>query len=144
MKELLITLLLVTTTLCNAGNCLVNGNKKIGDCDNVHVGPSQPLSIKTSGTFSGNFSRVTVWPTVEASISGNTGDILVKPKAVLFFSGNSGNVRVEGAAELTGNSGWVYVAKGGSVTIVGIINGVSGPGNITKIQGSIVAGVYTK
>jgi hypothetical protein len=53
-------------------------------------------------------------------------------------------VRVEGTAELTGNSGWVHVTKGGLVTIGGIVEEVRGPGSITKIQGSIIGGLYTK
>lgn len=127
-----------------AGNCLVQGGKKIGDCANVHVGPALPLNVKESGSFSGNYARVTVQPGVNASISGNTDDVVVRPGATLYLSGNSDSVRVEGVAELSGNSGWVYVAKGGMVTIRGIADGVSGPGKVVKVPGAIIGGVYIK
>lgn len=126
-----------------AGNCLVQGGKKIGDCANVHVGPALPLNVKESGSFSGNYARVTVHPGVNASISGNTDDVVVRPGATLHLTGNSDSVRVEGVAELSGNSGWVHVAKGGMVTIRGIADGVSGPGKVVKVQGSIIGGIYT-
>lgn len=131
-------------SVSHAGNCLITGGKKIGDCGNVHVGEAHPLNVLKSGSFSGNYTRVTVQPGVNADISGNTDDVLVRAGATLYLSGNSDRVRVEGTAELSGNSGWVYVAKGGTVTIRGIADGVSGPGKITKVQGSIVGGVYTK
>ncbi len=128
----------------HAGNCLITGGKKIGDCENVYVGRAQPIDIKTSGTFSGNYTRVTVQPTVNADVSGNAEEVLVRKGATLFFSGNSDRVRVEGTADLSGNSGWVYVAKGGTVTIRGIVDNVTGPGKIIKIPGSIIDSVYTK
>jgi hypothetical protein len=127
-----------------AGNCLITGGKKIGDCENVHVGNAQPLNVRTSGSFSGNYTRVTVHSGVNADISGNTDNVLVRAGATLYLSGNSDSVRVEGTADLSGNSGWVYVPKGGRVTIRGIADGVSGSGIITKAPGSIIGGVYTK
>ncbi|WP_139019435.1 hypothetical protein [Acidovorax sp. NO-1] len=126
-----------------AGNCVVLDGKKIGDCANVHVGPPPPLDVKKGGSFSGNFGRVTIRPGVNASISGNTDDVIVRAGATLYLTGNSGSVRVEGVAELSGNSGWVHVAKGGMVTIRGIADGVSGPGKVVKVQGSIIGGIYT-
>lgn len=146
----LINITVILSGLCfglsesHAGNCLITGGKKIGDCANVHVGGGHPLNVMTSGSFSGNYTRVTVQPGASAHISGNTDDVLVRAGATLYFSGNSDRVRVEGTADLSGNSGWVYVAKGGTVTIRGIADGVSGTGKITKVQGSIVGGVYTK
>ena len=128
----------------HAGNCLITGGRKIGDCENVHVGRGQPLNVMTSGSFSGNYTRVTVQTGVNADISGNTDDVLVRAGATLYFSGNSDRVRVEGTADLSGNSGWVYVAKGGTVTIRGIADGVSGHGKITKVPGAIIGGIYIK
>lgn len=125
-----------------AGNCLIQGGKKIGDCENVHVGPALPLNVKESGSFSGNFARVTVHPGVKASISGNTDDVVVRPGANPVPDGKQWQRRVKGAAELSGNSGWVYVAKGGMVTIRGIADGVSGPGKVVKLPGAIIGGVY--
>lgn len=127
-----------------AGNCLVQGGKKVGDCSNVHVGPVLPLNVRESGSFSGNYARVTVQPGVNASISGNTDDVLVRPGATLYLSGNSDSVRVEGIAELSGNSGWVYVAKDGRVTIRGIADRVTGPGKVVKVPGAIIGGVYIR
>ena len=70
--------------------------------------------------------------------------MLVRPGATLHFTGNTESVRVEGVAELSGNSGWVHVTKGGVVTIRGIADGVSGPGKVVKVPGAIIGGVYTK
>lgn len=128
----------------HAGNCLITGGKKIGDCENVYVGQAKPLNVTTNGSHSGNYTRVTVQSGVHADISGNTGDVFVRAGATLYLSGNSDRVRAEGTADLSGNSGWVYVAKGGKVTISGIADGVSGPGEIVKIPGSIIGGIYTK
>lgn len=125
-----------------AGNCLITGGKKIGDCENVQVVRAEPLNIRTNGSFFGNYTRVIVYSGVNASISGNTEEVVVRTGATLNLSGNSGRVRVEGVADLSGNSGWVYVAKGGTVTIRGIAEGVNGPGKIVKVPGSIIAGVY--
>ncbi len=126
------------------GNCLVQNGKKIGDCDNVHVGSRSPLKVKKSGSYSGNYSAVTVEPGVSAFISGNTDDVVVRPGATLHLTGNSDSVRVEGVAELSGNTGPVYVAKGGAVTIRGISGSVSGPGRVVKVPGAIIGGVYVK
>lgn len=135
---------LVLASHVHAGNCLVQDGKKIGDCANVQVGPALPLDVRKSGSFSGNYARVTVHSGVNASLSGNTDDVIVRPGATLYLTGNSDTVRVEGVAELSGNSGWVHVAKGGVVTIRGIAKGVSGPGKAVKAPGSIVGGVYIK
>lgn len=131
-------------SISRAANCLITGGKKIGDCENVNIGSAQPLNVKTSGSFSGNYTRVTVQSGVTAEISGNTDEVLVRAGATLYLSGNSGRVRVEGVADLSGNAGWVYAAKNGTVTIRGITDGVSGPGKIIKVPGSIVGGVYIK
>ncbi len=130
--------------MSHAGNCLITGGKKIGDCENVNVGPGQPLNVKTNGTFSGNYTRVTVQSGVTAYISGNADEVLVRAGGTLYLSGNSGRVRVEGIAELSGNSGWVYSAKGSIVTIQGIVDGVSGPGKVVKVPGAIIGGIYIK
>lgn len=128
----------------HAGNCVVTGAKRIGDCENVYLGPAQPLTITADGTYSGNYTLVVVKPGVNASISGNMNEVIVRSGANLNLSGNSDKVRVEGTAILSGNSGWVYVSKGGVVTIFGIADGVSGPGKIIKGSGSIVGGTYIK
>lgn len=133
---------LVSYTEAFAGNCLVQGNKKIGDCENVHVGPGRPLDVKENGSFSGNYARTIIRPGVTAYITGNTDSILVMPRATLYLSGNSDDIRVEGTAHLSGNMDQVYVAKGGSAIINGIAAGVSGPGHVVKAKGSIIGGVY--
>lgn len=145
MREIIIALLLTAASFTSkSGNCLITGGKKIGDCENVNVGSGKPLNVKTSGVFSGNYTQVTVQTGVTADISGNTDDILVRAGATLYLTGNSGRVRVEGVAELSGNSGWVHSAKGGKVTIRGIADGVSGPGEIIKVPGAIIGRVYFK
>lgn len=131
-------------TLSFGGNCLVQNGKKIGDCENVSVGSASPLKVTKSGSYSGNYADVSVEPGVSAFISGNTDDVVVRPGATLHLTGNSDSVRVEGVAELSGNTGPVYVAKGGSVTIRGIVGNVSGPGRVVKVPGAIVGGVYIK
>lgn len=59
-RLLLSALLLALAGHAFAGNCLVQGGRKIGDCENVHVGPARPLVVKQSGDYSGNFAQVTV------------------------------------------------------------------------------------
>lgn len=125
-----------------AGNCLIQGDKKIGDCENVHVGPARPLVIKSSGHYSGNYGMVTVQGGVVAHLSGNVDDVFVKKSATLFMSGNSGDVRVSGRAEVDGNAGMVYVEQGGEVIIRGIVDGVSGAGKVVRVKGAIVGGAY--
>lgn len=133
-----------SVTMASAGNCLVQNGQKIGDCDNVNVGTGGPLNVTRSGSYSGNFDRVSVQPGVRATISGNTGDILVRSGATLNLNGNSGAVRVEGVADLTGNTGPVFVAGGGAVTVRGIADSVSGPGRVVLVPGAIVGGVQVK
>lgn len=144
MKAAVLIAVALLTPGVMAGNCLVQGDRKIGDCANVHVGPALPLTVKESGSFSGNYARVTIQPGVTASISGNTDDVIVRAGATLYLTGNSDSVRVEGVAELSGNAGWVYVAKGGRAIIRGIADGVSGPGKVVKEPGAIIGGVYIK
>lgn len=131
-------------TAASAGNCLVQNGQKIGDCDNVNVGTGGPLNVTSSGSYTGNFDRVSVQPGVRATISGNMGDVLVRSGSTLNLTGNSGAVRVEGVAELTGNSGPVFVAAGGAVTVRGIADSVSGPGRVVLVPGAIVGGVQVK
>lgn len=125
-----------------AGNCLVQGDKKIGDCADVHVGPAKPLTISKDSYHSGNFGPVVVKRNVNASLSGNVADILVEPGASLRFSGNAAGLAVFGSVEIDGNAGWVTVHKGGQATIRGIVQGVSGAGKIIKARGAIVNGEY--
>lgn len=132
------------STSVSAGNCLVQNGQKIGDCNNVSVGTRGPLNVTRSGSYTGNFDRVSVQPGVRATISGNTGDVLVRSGATLNLTGNSGAVRVEGVAELTGNTGPVFVAGGGTVTVRGIADSVSGPGRVVLVPGAIVGGVQVK
>jgi hypothetical protein len=142
----LLCTLFIAVPNVQAGNCLVQGSKKIGDCEGVtvNVGPGKPLNVKSSGYFSGNYGSVVVYPGADASISGNTDEIIVKRGAMLSLNGNSGNIRVEGEARLMGNADWVFVAKGGTVTISGIVSGVSGPGKVIRLPGAIVNGVYIR
>lgn len=135
---------ITTSTLSIASNCLVTGGKKIGDCENVHVGAAKPLNVTISGTYSGNYTRVVIQSGVNAYISGNTEDVIVRSGASLNLSGNSDRIHVEGVADLSGNTGWIHVEKGGQVTIRGIADGVSGPGKIRKISGAIIGGSYIK
>ena len=145
MRKIIFALLMAAVLpFSNAGNCLITEGKKIGDCENVNVGSGKPLNIKTSGAFTGNYTHVIVQSGVTADISGNTDEVLVRAGATLYLTGNSGRVRVEGIAELSGNSGWVHSAKGGKVTIRGIADGVSGPGEIIKVPGAIIGSVYIK
>jgi hypothetical protein len=127
-----------------AANCLVQGSRKTGDCQNVHVGPALPFVVKQSGHYSGNYADVTVLSGADASVSGNTDDVTVRRGARLRLSGNSGKVLVEGAAELTGISGWVSVTKGGRVVISGIAEGVSGSGSVVSKPGAIIGCVYVR
>lgn len=143
-KLFALALTVLTAGTALAGNCLVQGDQKIGDCANVRVGPARPLVIKKGGSFSGNYSSVTVLPGASASVTGNMDDVTVKRGASLNLSGNSSSVVVEGRAELTGNAGWVSVAEGGTAVISGIADGVSGPGKVVRVPGSIIGGVYTK
>lgn len=149
-KLALMRRLLVAVALCSAatqalsGNCLVQGGKKIGECDNVNVrvGPAEPLDVKKSGSFPGSYGRVVVHPGATAWISGSTDDVLVLPRATAHISGSSDNVRVEGVAFISGAVDRVYVENGGSATISGIADGVSGPGRVVKAPGAIIEGVY--
>lgn len=136
----------ITVSNVQAGNCLVQGSKMIGDCEGVtvNIGPGKPLNVKSSGYFSGNYGRVIIYPGADASISGNTDEIIVRRGARLSLSGNSDDIRVEGEAHLMGNVDWVFVAKGGTVTISGIVDGVSGPGKVIRVPGAIINGVYIK
>jgi hypothetical protein len=150
-----------TAITANAGNCLIQGSKKIGDCSNVHVGGGKPLVVRESGSFSGNYSHVRIKKGVVASISGNADDVvvesnatldlsgncdsvLVESGATLYLSGNSGDVSVRGIAEINGNADWITAHKGSRVTINGIVGGVKGSGTIVKNKGAIVSGVLVK
>ena len=130
--------------LATAGNCLIQGDIKIGDCVNVNVGPSKPLTVSRSGSFSGNYGAVLVKSGALASISGNTDDILVEQNARLSFSGNSKNIRVFGEAEIEGNAHHVIAELGSKVVIKGIITSVMGEGRVIKVKGSIVGREYIR
>lgn len=133
---------MLTQPLAFAGNCLVQGNRKIGDCENVHIGPAKPLTIQKSASFNGNYGEVTVKRNVVAHVSGNTGRITVESGAELYFSGNADDVVVFGVADIDGNTGWVTVKKGGRVVIRGIVSGASGQGSIVRAKGAIIGGKY--
>ena len=126
------------------GNCLVQGEKKIGDCSNVDVGPALPKQVTRSEHLSGNYGDVTVKPPAVATVDGNTQNVVVQRGATLIHSGNAGDIDVAGNAYINGNAGWVTVRAGGKVTIRGIVEGVSGEGDIQKLKGAIIGDVYIK
>jgi hypothetical protein len=132
----------VLAATASAGNCLVQGGKKIGDCRNVQVGPAKPLIVSKSGSFNGNYASVTIKRNAIAHINGNTDNILIEEGANLTLSGNADDITVYGRADISGNAGWITVKQGGQVTIRGIVSGVSGDGKITRIKGAIVGGHY--
>ena len=144
MTKYLIFVLFSVCTSASAGNCLIQGDRKIGDCENVSVGTAKPLTITRSGSFSGNFGVVIVKAGAVASINGNADDILVEKRARLSFSGNASDIRVYGKAEINGNAEYVTAEMGSEVVIRGIVSGVSGDGKITKVKGAIVDGVYIR
>ena len=134
----------LASCLATAGNCLIQGDTKIGDCGSVNIGPAKPLTVSRSGSFSGNYGAVLVKTGARASINGNTGDILVERNARLSFSGNSGDIRVFGAAEIEGNADRVIAELGSEVVIRGIVASVTGNGKVTKVKGAIVGGEYIR
>lgn len=127
-----------------AGNCLVQGDVKIGDCSNVNVGPAKDLTIHRSGSHSGNFGRVVVKQGATASLSGNFDRIVVESGARLDFSGNADNIDVFGWADINGNADAVAARPGAEVVIRGIVSTVSGAGRVIKVKGAIIGGVYIK
>jgi len=150
MKAIWITMLsvpmfwLASASNAIAGNCLVQGDKKIGDCGNVHVGPGLPKKVTRSEYLSGNYGAVTIERPAVATINGNTENIVVQRGATLVQSGNSRDIEVAGNAEINGNAGWITVRPGAKVTIRGIVEGVAGNGDIKKMQGAIIGGVYIR
>ncbi len=130
--------------LAIAGNCVIQGNQKIGDCSNVNTSSPKPLLIKSSGSYSGIYSTVVIKQGGIAYLSGIADSIRVESGGVLFLSGISRNVDVFGAAEISGKSGWVTAHPQSIVTISGIADGISGSGSIKILGGSIVGGVYKK
>jgi hypothetical protein len=137
-RFVLATLMLAFTQAAISGNCVIRGDKRIGDCSNVSVGSSKPLVVARSGTYSGNYSEVVIKSGAIASISGNTGNILVEKGAKLLLTGNSDDIRVFGVADIRGNADHVIAEDGAQVTLRGIVDSVSGSGKVRAIRGAIV------
>jgi hypothetical protein len=125
-----------------AGGCVVQGNRMIGDCGNVHIGgPAKPLVVFSGGTHSGNFDRVVIRQRGDVQLSGNAEHIVVEPGARLTLSGNARHLEVWGLAELTGNMGRVIVHRGGTAVLQGTAEEALGPGRVIAQRGSVVGGV---
>ena len=136
--------ILLITNFATAGNCVIQGNQKIGDCSNVNISSPKPLIVKSSGSYSDIYSTVVVKQGGKAYLSGRADSIRVESGGELFLSGISGNIDVFGVADVSGKSGWITTHPKSSVTISGIAEGISGHGSINKLSGSIVGGVYKK
>ena len=127
-----------------AGNCLVRGNVKIGDCEGVTIGARKNLTISRSGTHSGNFGQVLIRTGATVDLSGNVDRVVVERGAHLSFSGNADKIEVHGSADINGNVESVVVSAGADATIRGITSYVKGAGRITKARGAIIGGVYVR
>ena len=128
----------------NAGNCLIQGNQKIGDCSNVNTSSPKSLIVKSSGSYSDIYSTVVIKSGGRAYLSGIADSIRVESGGELLLSGISGNIDVFGSAEISGTARWITAHPKSSVIISGIAEGISGSGSIKKLSGSIVGGVYKK
>jgi len=128
----------------NAGNCVIQGNQKIGDCSNVNISTGKSLIVKDFGSYSEIYGAVVVKQGGKANISGIAESIKVESGGELFLSGISGDIEVFGTAEISGTARWITAHPKSRVTISGIAKGVSGSGAINKLSGSVVGGVYNK
>ena len=130
--------------VANAGNCVIQGNQKIGDCSNVNISTRKALIVKDFGNYSEIYGAVVVKQGGKANISGIAESIKVESGGELFLSGISGDIEVFGTAEISGTAGWITAHPKSRVTISGIAKGVSGSGAINKLSGSVVGGAYKK
>ncbi len=143
-KVLYVYICLSAVNFVYAGNCVVQGDKKIGDCSNVNISSSKSLVVKSTGNYSDVYSIVVVKQGGKAYLSGIADSIKVESGGELFLSGISGNIDVFGTAEVSGTAGWITTHPKSRVTISGIADGTSGSGSINKLKGSVVGGVYIK
>jgi hypothetical protein len=144
INNLLVFFLFFTISLANAGNCVIQGNQKIGDCSNVNINTKKPIVITDSGSYSEIYSKVVIKKGGNADLSGIADSIKVESGGELFLSGISGDIEVFGNADISGTAGWITAHPKSRITISGIAKGASGSGTIIKLSGSIVGGVYKK
>ncbi len=128
----------------NAGNCVVQGDQKIGDCSNVNISNGKSITVRDVGSYSAIYSLVVIKQGGKADISGIADSIKVESGGELFLSGIAGDIEVFGTAEISGTARWITAHPKSRVTISGIAKGVSGSGSINKLSGSIVGGIYKK
>lgn len=137
-------LLMLVMGYANAGNCVIQGNQKIGDCSNVNISSPKPLIVSSTGSYSDTYSSVLIKRGGKAFLSGIANSITVEAGGELFLSGVSGNIDVFGAAEISGTAGWITAHPKSTVTVSGIARGISGSGTINRLKGSIIDGVQKK
>ena len=143
LAQLFCAVLACTSAAAFAGNCVVNNGVRVGDCSNVHTGPS-PFVISRGGTYSGVYSSVDVRPGVSATISGVADHAVVHRGAVLFVSGVIHHLEVKGSVEVAGSVDSLMVEPGATATIQGVVGRSGGSGRVVKRRGSIVDGVESR
>ena len=137
-------ILSISPSFVIAGNCVIQGNQKIGDCSNVNTASPKSIVVNSIDSYPNIYSIVTIKQGGKAYLSGIADSIKVEVGGELILSGISGNIDVFGVAEISGTSGWITAHPKSIVTISGIAKGISGSGSINKLSGSIVGGVYKK
>jgi hypothetical protein len=145
MRRIYAFLIILPSTFAIAGNCVIQGNQKIGDCSNVNISNNpKAISVKSAGSYPNIYSAVTIKSGGKAYLSGIADSVTVEQGGELILTGTAGNIDVYGHAEIAGTSGFINARQNSRVTISGISEGVSGPGKIQRLRGSIIGGVYTK
>ncbi len=145
LRELLLIFTITFSTLVGANNCLVQGDKLIGDCSNVSINKKIGKKIITGHeSLNGAYGLVIIKKNATANIYGTCNEIFVHKKARLNLFGTASHVIVEGYAEVTGVVENLEVKSGGTVLINGVVDNVDGVGKIIKQQGSIINGQYIK
>lgn len=143
VAQCLCVLLASSSAAAFAANCVVSNGVRVGDCSNVHTGPSQ-FVISRGGTYSGVYSSVVVQPGVSATISGVADHAVVQRGAVLFVSGVIHHLEVKGSVEVAGSVDSLMVEPGATATIQGVVGRSGGSGRVVKRRGSIVDGVESR
>jgi hypothetical protein len=144
MKWIMAILIAIFSSFTIAGNCVIQGNQKIGDCSNVNTSPPKSLLVKSVGSYPDIYTTVKIKSGGKAYLSGIASTITVEYGGELILTGIAGNIDVYGYAEIAGTSGFIKAHQNSRVTISGISDGVSGSGKVQRMKGSIIGGVYAK
>jgi hypothetical protein len=138
---------LLITTLASAlpvyaGQCNVVNGQAFGDCSSVHLGHG-PITVDNARTETGIIEGAHIRRGGSLTLSGvSNGDVVVESGGFLVTTGVvNGTITNNGGIIMLQGTATALQVNGGTSTIFGIVQSVSGSGNVRYEKNAVVAGV---